>query len=715
MAGGIITKLREKVGIVIIVIGFSMVAFILTDLFKSGSFLFHSDTVGEARGEELKYNDFRRMVENQIAIQEQQLQRPLTEEERDQVIETVWNQWINDVIFKYEANDVGIDVSPEELVDMFLGDNPHPEVVRLFTGGGKVPYNKEQVKQILQQANQNPEVQFQLKLLEEYLVKQRTQEKFFTTIKGGVYVPDALAEKLYYDQSETRDIEFLAINYASVPDTLVEVSESDYKRFYNENKERFRQRELEVGINYVRFDKVPSREDSANILNKLIEYRKEWEEKSKEENFSDSLFATLKSEYTPAYIKTVEEDLDPQLKLIIDSLSPGEITEPFIDGNYYKIIKYVGKTTKGGKPRHIRHIFIAPRGQSPEDSIQAVRLADSVAKMTTKDNFAEMVNKFSMDNESAGKSGDLGWYYPGSFGGDFDSVITTLNKGEVFGPIKSRYGYHIVEVVDEKPAWIEIAIIGLEIVPSSKTLQAKRREAMQLLADLHQNEDKDLKTLASDKGYVLRVADNITPSHRVVPGFSKPKELTRWALLSDENDIPDEIIDEEEAYVVAQVFKRVEPGYTPLRFVKDKIKNEVYNEKKAEYIVSKLNSVSGQSLESYRDAYVNKKYAGSVYISRSAGVSFSSAMVKGVGNDPILLGSIFALEPNKLSKPIAAKTGVYIVKVVNVNKPQKPTQDVLTSIKMSTEGIKKQVIQGKAYNGAKEYANIVDNRYRFGY
>ena len=715
MAGGIITKLREKVGIVIIVIGFSMVAFILTDLFQSGSFLFYSDVIGEARGEELKYNDFRIMVEKQIAIQEQQLQRPLTEEERDQVIETVWNQWINDVIFKHEANDAGIDVSPEELVDMFLGENPHPEVVRLFTGGGKVQYNKEQVRQILQQANQNPEVQFQLKLLEEYLVKQRTQEKFFTTIRAGVYVPDPLAEKLYYDQSTIRDIEFLAINYASVPDTIVEVSESDFEDFYNENKERFRQRELAVGINYVRFDKIPSKEDSTNILNKLLEYKKEWETQAEEENFSDSAFATLKSEYTPAYIKTVEEELDPQLKLLIDSLKPGEITEPFIDGNYYKIVKYVGKTTKGGKPLHLRHIFIAPRGQTPEDSMQAVRLADSVASITTKDNFAEMVNMFSMDNESAGKSGDLGWYYPGTFGGEFDSVITTLKKGEVFGPIKSRYGYHIVEVVDEKDSWTEIAIIGLEIVPSSKTLQAKRRAAMQLLADLHQNTDKDLKTLAADKGYVLRTADNITPSNRIVPGFSKPKELTRWALLSEENDIPDEIIDEEEAYIVAQVFKRIEPGYTPLRFVKDQIKTEVYNKKKAEYIVGKLNSISGQSLENYRDAYVNKKYAGSVYISKSTGLSFSSATVKGVGNDPILLGSIFALEPNKLSKPIAAKTGVYVVKVTKINKPQKPTQESLNSIKMSTAAVKNQIIQGKAYNGAKEYANIVDNRYRFGY
>ncbi len=712
---GIITKLREKVGLVIVVIGFSMVVFILTDLFQSGSFLFYSDVIGEARGEELKYNDFRQMVERQVAIQEQQQQRPLTPEEREQVVNQVWNQWINDVLFKYEATDIGISVSEDELVDMFLGARPHQEVVRLFTGGGKVQYDRNQVRQILQQANQNPEIKFQLKLLEEYLLKQRQQEKLFGLIQKSVYVPKPLAEKLYYDQSEARDIEFLAINYASVPNDVVKVTESDYSKFYRENKERFRQTEPEAGINYVRFEKKPSREDSLKIRQELEKYRKEWLEGAQNDpNFNDSLFAVGKSDVSPAYLKVVEEQLDDKLKTLIDSLGAGKISDVFFDEGAYRLVKFIGKKKESVPPVHIKHILIAPTGNTSQDSVNAVRLADSLGKIATTENFADLVGKFSQDRESAVRSGDLGWYFPGMLGEEFDEAMKKARKGEILGPIKSPYGYHIVEIVDVKDAWLHIAVIAREIHPSSETIRSQQRKAMEFIALLLEGK-KDLKTLAGEKGYNVRIADKITPTQRQVPGFKDPKELTRWALLNEEGKITEELIDLEEAFVVAEIYKKVDDEYTPLKYVKKDIETEVLNLKKAEYILNNLQSIQGKSIQDYKSQYVSKGYKGSVYSSVSQGVTFNSATVRGVGNDPVLMGAIFGLKENVLSRPIAAKTGVYIVKVTKVNTPEKPKPEGIQAVQMSTMQIKQQVMQGKAYNGMREYAEIKDNRYRFGY
>ncbi len=712
---GIITKLREKVGLVIVVIGFSMVAFILTDLFKSGSFLFYSDVIGEARGEKLKYNDFRQMVERQIAIQEQQQQRPLSAEEREQVVNQVWNQWINDVLFKYEATDAGISVSEDELVDMFLGERPHQEVVRLFTGGGKVQYDRNQVRQILQQANQNPEIKFQLKLLEEYLLKQRTQEKLFGLIQKSVYVPKPLAEKLYYEQSEARDIEFLAINYASVPNDVVTVTEGDYSKFYRENKERFKQTEIEAGIHYIRFDKKPSKEDSLKIRRELEKYRKEWIENAQNDpNFNDSLFAVGKSDVSPAYMKVVEEQLNDKLKTLIDSLGEGNVSEVFLDEGAYRLVKFVGKKKEEIPPVHIKHILLAPQGNSPQDSINTVKLADSLAKIATTENFANLVGQYSQDRESAMRSGDLGWYYPGMLGKDFDEAMKNAKKGEIIGPIKSPYGYHIVEIVDVKDAWLHIAIIAREIHPSSETIRSRQRKAMEFIA-LLQESNKDLKTLAGEKGYNVRIADKITPTMRQVPGFKDAKELTRWALLNEEGAKTQELIDLEEAFVVAQIYKKVEEGYKPLKYVKQDIETEVLNLKKAEYIVANLNTIQANSIQDYKQKYTSGGYKGSVYSSVSQGITFNSAMVKGVGNDPILMGAIFGLPENTLSKPIAAKTGVYIVKVTKINKPQAPKPEGIQAVQMSTMQIKQQVMQGKAYNGMREYAEIKDFRFRFGY
>ncbi len=62
--------------------------------------------------------------------------------------------------------------------------------------------------------------------------------------------------------------------------------------------------------------------------------------------------------------------------------------------------------------------------------------------------FAELAMKYSQDIGSAQNGGDLGWTTKGSVGLDkaFDDAEFGMQSGEVRGPVKTKFGYHIIKL-----------------------------------------------------------------------------------------------------------------------------------------------------------------------------------------------------------------------------------------------------------------------------
>ena len=56
----------------------------------------------------------------------------------------------------------------------------------------------------------------------------------------------------------------------------------------------------------------------------------------------------------------------------------------------------------------------------------------------------------SDDQGSAVNGGDLGWLSPGQTVPEFDEAMNELDVGEVSSPVRSQFGYHIIEVMDRR-------------------------------------------------------------------------------------------------------------------------------------------------------------------------------------------------------------------------------------------------------------------------
>ncbi|HWO98787.1 MAG TPA: peptidylprolyl isomerase [Bacillus sp. (in: firmicutes)] len=72
------------------------------------------------------------------------------------------------------------------------------------------------------------------------------------------------------------------------------------------------------------------------------------------------------------------------------------------------------------------------------------------AKLDKGEDFAKLAKEYSQDPGSAENGGDLGFFGPGKMVPEFEEAAYKLKKGEVSGPVKSSFGYHIIKVTDKK-------------------------------------------------------------------------------------------------------------------------------------------------------------------------------------------------------------------------------------------------------------------------
>src|SRR6202035_2058093 len=70
-------------------------------------------------------------------------------------------------------------------------------------------------------------------------------------------------------------------------------------------------------------------------------------------------------------------------------------------------------------------------------------------------NFEDLAKKYSEDDQSKAKGGDLGWIVEGQTVPEFQQTAFSLPKGSISDLVKTQYGFHIIKVLDRETAHIK--------------------------------------------------------------------------------------------------------------------------------------------------------------------------------------------------------------------------------------------------------------------
>jgi peptidyl-prolyl cis-trans isomerase D len=191
-----------------------------------------------------------------------------------------------------------------------------------------------------------------------------------------------------------------------------------------------------------------------------------------------------------------------------------------------------------------RHILIRPATQDEQGWRDAQTRLREVAQraMAPGADFAALARQYSEDEGSKASGGDLGWFGRGRMVKEFEDAVFALQVGQVSGPVKSQFGYHLIKLEERRPAGVEPleqvrdrvrdrVAEGLADAEGSRRAAALREkiEAAKL------STDEQWRSLADDV-----VTSNVTPyfaAGEPIPGVGRDPELLAEVAAAKEGAV----------------------------------------------------------------------------------------------------------------------------------------------------------------------------------
>lgn len=136
----------------------------------------------------------------------------------------------------------------------------------------------------------------------------------------------------------------------------------------------------------------------------------------------------------------------------VRTLAKGDISDLIRSPSGFHIIKLLDKRL--GKPHVVtqtkaRHILITPDALTSDDEARQ-ELLTIKQKVQNGADFDQLAKEYSDDKGSASQGGELGWVTPGTMVSEFEQTMDSLKPGELSDPIKSRFGWHLIQVLDRR-------------------------------------------------------------------------------------------------------------------------------------------------------------------------------------------------------------------------------------------------------------------------
>ncbi|MCE2714666.1 MAG: peptidylprolyl isomerase [Acidibacter sp.] len=138
---------------------------------------------------------------------------------------------------------------------------------------------------------------------------------------------------------------------------------------------------------------------------------------------------------------------------LVVGLKPGEISAPLRTPSGYHIVRL--NEVRGADQQVVieqtraRHILLKPT-EIQDDATVEQRLREVRERILKGEDFAVLAKTLSEDPGSGAEGGDLGWTAPGTFVPEFDAVLASLRENEISEPIRTQFGWHIVQLLGKR-------------------------------------------------------------------------------------------------------------------------------------------------------------------------------------------------------------------------------------------------------------------------
>ncbi|MGN0226857.1 MAG: SurA N-terminal domain-containing protein [Paludibacteraceae bacterium] len=660
-------KIRNHGALLITIVGLAMLAFILGDFLNSGSSFFNRsrENVGVVEGKNIHYTEYEAAKEQLTEVYKIETGRTdFDEDMHTQIRNQVWNMLVMDYTLRAQAEEIGMDITADELSELCIGENVH-QIIRgrraFMDENGQ--FSRDAVKNLISAISQESEDGEQNALLKQYktywlywekAVRISYMQEKYTALLQHLLKANSLDAQFAFDNRQHGlSAEYVMQPYFTVADSLVKVSDSEVKKLYKQHKEQYKQTPNRA-IKYIAFDIVPSEEDfkaAQELLENLREEFKTAEDVSMVVNTNSDIMYDGR-DYS-------EESVPAQFKefAFAKGAKAGDCTDILFENNTYAMAR------------------IMQAGYSMPDSVELKAIVEG------------------------GEDQELGWFKATDLPKNIAEPALAGKRGEKFTVAQGmgEQTYEILEIGKPTPK-VKLAILAREVTPSSKTYSAIYNNAKQFVV-ANKNAEA-LEAAAQEQGLTVVPQYNLTETTDKVGQLKSSRPIVRWAFESKEGAVSD-VFECGQQFVVAALTEVNDGDYRSLEDVRAELTYEATNNAKAAYIKKQLKGV--ENLEAAAEKMGQR-------VQSVERVSLADSRFGNAGMEPAVIGKTIALGENALSEPIQGNTGVFVVKTGAAN-------DLAEEINLEAEktqlASRYTYLPYQAMQLAEEKADIVDNRANF--
>lgn len=698
----VLQKIRKRSGLLLLAIGFALLAFVVQDLFTKG-FKSQSKDVGSINGKDISFDQFRIKVAN--VEKSGQNGQPITQ---TQAANQVWDQEVAIALISEQFEKAGIRTSENNIIETFKKDPNIGQNPAFLNQLGKFDLAK-----FKEYFKNNPE---QAKAFEDRQKDAEINSKFqiySAMIKGGMYATKADGEFKYKLEADKVNFDYVSVLYSTVKDSDVKVTDADILEYMKKNEKKYKAEETRE-IEYVLIEDKPSAKDEEEMkakINGLLSGSVVYNAETKTNdtlpsfrtatNVAEFVGANSDRPYDSTYV--TKQNLPAEHADKLFALPAGEIYGPYIDGKYYCLSKVMGR--KAGDQVKSSHILIswvgaeraAPKEKRTKE--QAKVKAEELLKqaLANPGMFQMLAFTNSEDPSVQQNGGDMGFISKDTgFAKGYKDFVFSNPVGKI-GIAETEFGYHIINITDKQDA-IRLATVAQKIEPSEATSNELYTKATQFEMDA---QSKDFAATAKAAKLTVNPAIKAKAMDEAFGAAGNQRQIIKWAYTSDTNvgDVKRfEIVNV--GNVIARLKKINEKGLMTVEDAKPMVEGIIKNKKKAEKIIAKMKGATLEAIAASNATTVQNAPAASV----------ENSVLANVGAEPKVVGAAFGTAVNKVSAPVEGNSGVYVVKTKSVTKaPKLPKyDDYVNKVKAANAQS-----AGRVFPALKNDAKIDDNRLEF--
>jgi peptidyl-prolyl cis-trans isomerase D len=706
----IIQSLRDKSAALLTgLIALSLIGFLVQDAFigrSAGALTGNTPTIGSINGMKVDAQEFNtkvRMFEESNRQQGMQSNEMMTQN----IVENVWNTYIQENLIKSEAAKLGISFTAKEMSDLLFSENAPQEFKQLFSDQTTGQYNIQAARtwfNNIKKSKKAEEVKMVNDQLIDPLITRQLAEKYNTLISQGSYVPKWMIEKMNADNSSFASVSYAMVPYGTIADTAVKVSDAEINKYVSNHKDEFKQNKTR-SVAYVSFDANPTSADSAAIFSKLASLKEELANSADPKGVVARNGSTMP--YFDGYVLKSRIAMDAKDNLIAAPI--GSVVGPYLDGNAYVIAKKVDvrQLPDSVKVRHILIGVVDPRtGQARRSDTAAKKTADSLfAAIKSGADFSTLAATFSEDEGSKNNGGEYNFSSV-----DMGNLAKAFSDFAFYKPtgsqdvVKTEFGYHIMQVVNQRnfEESYKIAYVSKPIQATEETDNTASSAATQFAGN-----SRDLKSFeqnASKSNLNKRIADGIKEIDYSVSGMPS-RSFVKW-IWENKVGTVSEPFDFKDKYVVAVITGANDEGVQTASVARITVEPIIRNQKKAELIIKKLGNAT--TLEAIAAAGGQTGQVDTL--------KFGDSFVPNVGPETRVIGAVFnKANQGKVSGLIEGQTGVFAVKTNAVGALPNISGGDIENQRRAMQAQLKQYSAYGSFEALKKAAKIEDTRRAAGF